>query len=651
MKEVFRIQTKLDYVFLIKTLWIIAAVGTIIYIFGTTNLYWNSDTAAYNLMVREQISEHSLIPSTYYNSTDTLLWHINIPMILLSPFIHDQLLLRSLGCFVIAIVAMVSLWLADKYIFENRSFWIVGFLFLLGPFSDHYDLLYGQSSYMPQIYQMLIVVSLFCMAAKDSLSLGKSYKTLIFSFIFIFFSIQTLTVVQNYIFPLAAAIAIMFIYNNNSDHTYFKGAKFSRFFTTELIIVSLMIVSVLLNYIIFKNAHFGRQGYPLIDAAGIGKNIIYFISWLPDWLFGMESGALLYSAAGISNLIKFVFGTFIYFIFPIMLYKKFNEQSEKVKMFLMFCLVYIISNLIIVIGHFDLTIDDWGATMRYFSTIRLLLIILCGYFLNKYVLTKNIMGRHLVIIALSLCVLLFAIPRNAPITHYADIMNEKREITNFLKAENLDYGYATFWNANKNMVLSNFDVKIGGVFLDKLINPFLWLSSEKFYNPDSHEGDTFLMLTAAEAEQFSENTAYLGTPERTIEHAGYVIYVYDYNIAENGFAGRIKDINLIKSVLLDGNLTSEEAIRIKPASIMFGPYMNALAGKYSLDIDIQCQEIAILSIYYNKGADIIGGFSLNPGKNNITFELPVEVNDLETVIRNDHATDITITELLLNKVD
>ena len=64
-------------------------------------------------------------------------------------------------------------------------------------------------------------------------------------------------------------------------------------------------------------------------------------------------------------------------------------------------------------------------------------------------------------------------------------------LLDFLRANRLEYGYASFWNAGKFTVLSNHEVRVRQVMFEGGIPvPMRKLSSNRWYLPSAWRGPT-----------------------------------------------------------------------------------------------------------------------------------------------------------------
>ena len=69
-------------------------------------------------------------------------------------------------------------------------------------------------------------------------------------------------------------------------------------------------------------------------------------------------------------------------------------------------------------------------------------------------------------------------------------------LTAYLEERGYTHGYASYWNAHKNTVLSDSRVVVADVEVEEFaIKPQYWLTNRQYYSEDYYEGPTFLVLT------------------------------------------------------------------------------------------------------------------------------------------------------------
>jgi len=122
-------------------------------------------------------------------------------------------------------------------------------------------------------------------------------------------------------------------------------------------------------------------------------------------------------------------------------------------------------------------------------------------------------------------------------------------LISLLREHDLEYGYASFWNASVNTVLSAGDVRIAGVNINSDgITPFRVLTSEAWYRPSFYRGPTFLILSAQEEKLISDHIlTLLGQPTVIHDVDHFRVLVYDFNIMEKLYDGG--PVSIMRSAL------------------------------------------------------------------------------------------------------
>ena len=101
----------------------------------------------------------------------------------------------------------------------------------------------------------------------------------------------------------------------------------------------------------------------------------------------------------------------------------------------------------------------------------------------------------------------------------------------FLEENELEYGYATFWDANSITLLSDSKVKVRCIRIDAgIISPRLYQTNINWYKDNSYDS-YFLLLTPQEYLQYISSNDY-ERPKKLLEYEKSYILVYDYNIVE-----------------------------------------------------------------------------------------------------------------------
>jgi len=214
--------------------------------------------------------------------------------------------------------------------------------------------------------------------------------------------------------------------------------------------------------------------------------------------FGFSPGYSLFSASGLFGIISII-AAFLFFYYVI-----------KVKNFVtIYLTVSLITNVLIFI------IADERVTNRYFIPFMVLYIPLLAMFFEY---SQNHF-THLKRIAAIMGIVLFLFGQsylNYQNMSKVNINIPRQGYIKFLLDNDLNFGFATFLNANVTTELTDGKVEILGLQLKETNynenNAFYinnWLIANKHLNPLYHNGKSFLLLTHSEWEKAMVN--FVGT--------------------------------------------------------------------------------------------------------------------------------------------
>ena len=109
-------------------------------------------------------------------------------------------------------------------------------------------------------------------------------------------------------------------------------------------------------------------------------------------------------------------------------------------------------------------------------------------------------------------------------------------IADFLEDENVNRGYATFWNANSVTVITGETIKVSDVDVnDRGVFNRPYQSCKRWYETDPEQDEYFLLVTSYEMDQmnlsdFPVNNQPIRTAQRNINGTEFNLLVYDHNI-------------------------------------------------------------------------------------------------------------------------
>ena len=161
---------------------------------------------------------------------------------------------------------------------------------------------------------------------------------------------------------------------------------------------------------------------------------------------------------------------------------------------------------------------------RYYLTIfTFVLPVLCFYMEKE----ERYFDRLAVTILLVFCV---GIATGKTVLSYVTVDKnaDRRNVAQALEEQGLQFGYATYWNANIITELTDGKVEIANVLDGIRLDAFKWSSPMQYYTDNYAAGRVFLLLSAeelAEAQAAGARTVTEG--EITYADGAYTVFVYD----------------------------------------------------------------------------------------------------------------------------
>lgn len=182
--------------------------------------------------------------------------------------------------------------------------------------------------------------------------------------------------------------------------------------------------------------------------------------------------------------------------------------------------------------------------------------------------------------------------------------NELEQAGQFLRAQGLSYGYATYWHAGALSVLNEGLPTVRAITIHNgLPEPFRHLSSNRWYKSESHRGRSFLLLTNYEVALVDWSLmAELGiSPEAWLHDGKFQIIVFSQNLAELLPAWDVQHTQPTVIPLTSKSLTGigsfvpgkngkRPALIAKPGSsgvLHYGPYVGIAPGTYKVVFDVK----------------------------------------------------------------
>lgn len=352
--------------------------------------------------------------------------------------------------------------------------------------------------------------------------------------------------------------------------------------------------------------------------------------------FGYIGGTEPVSWLGLRNLISIVSFAFICIVIPIMQLKKYKDETQEVKFFMIFALCHNVLMFTVAVA-FD---KNWE---RYLlSTIYVCILLSVRYVYSYWF--KNNVDKWLFIIILFGATVIESMVMYKSTLGWKEIYDSHMRIVNELESRGLYKGYGNYWTALTYEIYANGDLVCGQVDIRDRAQPQLWDIDYAVYEKAADK--SFLMLTEEEvklaenslqeifgdySDEFEINDVYLfDFPEYTFSKGNLFVYTYDYDISEkfhDGFADgevTVKDLYFAEG----GMIYDDGSCYIYSCGMLKGPYMRIEPGDYKL--------------YYigENVDDLIIDIQSEQSPNDVSFEvLDISDDKVEVTLHIKHTVD------------
>lgn len=509
-------------ILLVSMLALFVSMCGIVFLF--TKAFFHSDSAFYVQLALEQLKSGKLFPPGMCYSTVLFVRSPNLILLPILKVIKDWMLAREL----MVIVMWVLLLLAVLYCFlpkKNRNIAaaVIACMLLMNPYqtadvaNETTDMLFFQGAYLTIFFDVVIALGvmhrIILLDRKDKTAY-KAFLMILLGIVLFFPLLGSVRMDMILTLPLAATIVIFYFLE--SDQKVSEVLKNKRCIIA-VIVIMLAVVAGFLCYRRLGAMYWSESKgtYLKMDKyTGLWYSIGQFVNNLTI-IFGNVEGAVFLSFPGLSKFINYFYALVLVFVIPTAALVRFPKHENR---FTRFLILYTwISNLAVA-GVF-IACNQWAP--RYLLTIYLDDILLFAVLLSEYMKKREFLtalcAGLIVALYCSVCHVYFW-------GHYKDKIgtDPSKELISFLEENDLHYGYASFWNASVNTVLSGGEVEILPLWdyaangsQRQAYNPSdyrSWLNNENWYDPATHPGKSFMLLKnnadkdeAARAEWIEKN--------------------------------------------------------------------------------------------------------------------------------------------------
>ena len=528
-----------------KMLWVLILVTVAFNILFLMRYNFEADSAFYVTLAQEQIRSKSLFPEGIYYSTGLF---VLSPNLLVIPFLYmtDNLVLARQSAILI-LWGIIYLVLYKVFITKQEND-VISFVLASSLFSVFYidasvvSMHFYQGAYV--CYLLFLLIFLLLMRnVIDNQRIISNKRLLTMLFLYIIANLGDIRNLLIWGIPGAISYMVFLYFKSGKNLVLLKSSKAEQKF------VRILFDGILLSFIFFfliaklYGTGGASTGSTVITARDYGESFYAIITGLFG-LFGNSYEALLFSSSGILKCINFFVALLFNLIIPVIAVKEFdNIKSDFCKFIILFSIISTFIYIIITFFTGAAIIEDRYLIPVYNNNI-LLFAVTGSYILQRYFKRFLRLGMFCVLSYVLLSNLLFFYHQKDSfmVQKFGTFAQGVEGVAEFLESNGLQYGYATFFNAEEYSVLSNNKVRIRGIKFDKdKIMPYNWLTSKHFYDPKAHIGESFLMITDEELKHFFPqgiSRLNLGIPVKTLKFKKYSIFVYDYNISSKFKEGK-----------------------------------------------------------------------------------------------------------------
>jgi hypothetical protein len=465
-----------------------------------------SDDASEMVLGKLLAEENVLVSRQWHYSTEIRLVYqtlFSMPLFKLFGSLDNWAFIRA------ATIFLNNALLLATYMFMTwqvniRNKWIcLSAIFLLAPLSRGYwDIVSFGGYYVFFIVQNFCCLGLFFRLVRSSPT-NRRFRGefILFSVLSLILGTQGIRSLLNIQIPLMLTGFVFYKFNRSS------GGKTSVFLGLYSFILCCagFIINWLLRFIynfhIFENMRIDELREVFFTK--LGQNIVSLFSF-----FGFTGGQPVLSARGITSILA-VFFT-LYFLKAMIAilrqnhankdnqYKGGHHKSDFVPK--QFIILYFFVSLFFNVFVFQIVEQD--VTERYFIPFLILYVPLLALLFEKTEQKKPALTK----IGILAAVFLFILTRSVLVFQDLSVhdKNSSRDgYISYLLEHNLNFGFASFWNANVSTELTNGKINIAGLEPQGLepgnkFNIQGWLNPEAFYKKSYYKGESFLLLTKAE---------------------------------------------------------------------------------------------------------------------------------------------------------
>ena len=497
------------------------------------NSYWFPDDASEILHARECFLQKSLVPRSWYYSTEIYILNTQLIETPLFFFTQNLILIKTITATVtLAVLFLSTLFLVSS--FEIKEKWLVllcGLLVVCPVSYPMWGLVHFGSFYAPHIAICFFYVGLFLRLSFADISL---LRRKIFAGLFLFLAfcggLGSIRYFLNFIFPLAAVVIgrkILLQYRATNELRTRALFEHDRETFWAGLGCAVCVLGYVVNTLVLANLY-SVKNYNKIRFLPLGEATVTGVIDMILEVAGYNSNASVFTPAGFATVllgVVAVVGTIL-----LVVHIRGGVQSLAEASFLRF---------VVFICAFTLYINICTEMVARFlcTTIAIFIPVLALVLRDR-----RIPGLHRYVLGVSFVILVLTNAFGAwSVFQSKDDTAGFRKTCDFLVENGYSFGYAFFGYANPAWFLSNGKLEVailkdteaddGSKILSDSYWRSKWLTPRRYYDPDYNgENRVFLLMAADDVKNTPENPALL-RGNVVYDADGFVVYDYENHAA------------------------------------------------------------------------------------------------------------------------
>lgn len=618
----------------------------------------DSDSTLSIQFLQQVMEEKKLYPENWIY-TNTIGFPLTTPIMLLFYKITKDYIVTVMFNYIAYVFFMlVSIWYFAGHVMKmGKALTAISIFILLSPGSAEYfrDIFFTGYTFRVTKFLILLGYGLQCVPNED-LDLNLKYMCLYAGAVFLFV-MGDMRYVAILILPLIVTMAVVYLTENYEKDIKTIFLPLKRFFLYLLIVGAAVFACIVIEKLLKSRFPFveGFFGASLItDLSDMWGNLQAMVSTYIA-AFGFAGGVPQMSIHAVLSLCALLFAVYILVINPVIMLVDYKKLPFVLKQLV----VYRWTSYAVIIFFWLFTS---GISFRHALTFFVLDILTAVYYFADKLLVK---GKVIKVFGCAVLIVFTAF--NWSHTSWLNVfdqwnsqdavsaLKDRDNIIEEIKDKGLTYGYAPFWTASVTAAFSQEELKI---YPWNLNDRYRWYAPNELYLLADQDQPTFLLMTQEEYQEYQEEYRFRmlwGDYEKIIHAYGYVLFVYDYNIATNFKEYCHLSKNLLKHMTVSeggGQKTADaSAIYLKPDAYIFGPYVDLQGGTHTLEVAVNGK--AFLNIYamdVKDGENVTNSIcraELKNGRNQVPFFLIEDTQGVEFRIENKDSERIAVTGLSL----